>query len=250
MLVEVTGSTTLFVFALVVLALATAARIVFSPRLDAPQTTFALLLALTAFSVVIGVDIYRVEGDIDRMNTVFKFYLQVWVLLALASAYMLWRLWHGRSGSLDSLPKWKKVWLGCLGVLVVCVSVYPVLGTMDRLPVRFDTTIPLTLDGMAYMRDGQEYSDRHGAIDLTADYEAILWIQRNIKGSPVMLEAVTPTYRWGGRGLHLHRPPQHRRMGMAPDAAALELPRDRPETHRGSRPHLQCTVPSGRRWTS
>ena len=96
-LVEITGSTTPFVFALVVLALATAVRIVFSPRLDAPQTVFALLLALTAFCVVIGVDIYRVEGDIDRMNTVFKFYLQVWVLLALASAYMLWRLWHGRS---------------------------------------------------------------------------------------------------------------------------------------------------------
>ena len=197
--VEITGSTSPFVFALVVLALATAVRIVFSPRLDAPQTVFALLLALTAFCVVIGVDIYRVEGDIDRMNTVFKFYLQVWVLLALASAYMLWRLWHGRRGSLDSLPKWKKVWLGCLGVLLVCVSVYPVLGTMDRLPIRFDTTIPLTLDGMAYMRDGQEYSDRRGTIDLTADYEAIRWIQQHVDGSPVMLEGVTPTYRWGGR---------------------------------------------------
>ncbi len=198
-LVEITGSTTPFVFAIVVLALATAVRIVFSSRLDAPQTVFALLLALTAFCVVIGVDVYRVEGDIDRMNTVFKFYLQVWVLLALASAYMLWRLWHGRRGSLDSMPKWKKVWLGCLGVLVVCVSVYPVLGTMDRLLVRFDTTIPLTLDGMAYMRDGREYSDQRGTIDLTADYEAIRWIQQNVEGSPVMLEGVTPTYRWGGR---------------------------------------------------
>ena len=198
-LVEITGSTAPFVFALVVLALAMAVRIVFSSRMDAPQTVFALLLALTAFCVVIGVDVYRVEGDIDRMNTVFKFYLQVWVLLALASAYMLWRLWYGRSGSPDSLPKWKKVWLGGLGVLVVCVSVYPVLGTMDRLPVRFDTTIPLTLDGMAYMRDGQEYSDRRGTVDLTADYEAIRWIQQNVEGSPVMLEGVTPTYRWGGR---------------------------------------------------
>ena len=151
-LVEITGSTTPFVFALVVLALATAVRIVFSTRPDAPQTVFALLLALTAFCIVIGVDIYRIEGDIERMNTVFKFYLQVWVLLALASAYMLWRFWHGRSGSLDSLPKGKKVWLGCLAVLLVCVSVYPVLGTHDRLGVRFDTTIPLTLDGMAFMQ--------------------------------------------------------------------------------------------------
>ena len=198
-LVEIMGSTTPLAFALLVLALATAARVVFSTRPDAPETAFALLLSLTAFCVVIGVEVYRVEGDIDRMNTVFKFYLQVWALLALASAYMLWRLWHGRSASLDALPRGKKIWLGVLGVLVVCVSVYPVLGTLDRLPVRFDTTIPLTLDGMAYMRDGQEYSDRGGTIDLTADYEAIRWIQQNVEGSPVMLEAVTPTYRWGGR---------------------------------------------------
>ena len=198
-LVEITGSTTPFVFALVVLALATAVRTMFSMRQDAPQTVYSLLLALTAFCVVIGVDIYRVEGDIDRMNTVFKFYLQIWVLLALASAYMLWRLWHRRSGSLDSLPNWKKIWLGCLGVLLVCVSVYPVLGTHDRLGVRFDTAIPLTLDGMAYMRDGQLHSDQRGTIDLTADYEAIRWIQQNVEGSPVILEAVTPTYRWGGR---------------------------------------------------
>ena len=198
-LVEITGSTTPFVFALLVLALATAVRIVFSSRPDAPQTVFALLLALTAFCIVIGVDIYRIEGDIERMNTVFKFYLQVWVLLALASAYMLWRFWHGRSAALEALPKWKKVWLGCLGVLLVCVSVYPVLGTHHRLGVRFATTVPLTLDGMAFMRDGQEYADRRGPIDLTADYEAIRWIQQNVEGSPVMLEGVTPTYRWGGR---------------------------------------------------
>ena len=81
----------------------------------------------------------------------------------------------------------------------MCVSVYPVLGTHDRLGVRFATTVPLTLDGMAFMRDGQEYADRRGPIDLTADYEAIRWIQQNVEGSPVMLEGVTPTYRWGGR---------------------------------------------------
>ena len=173
-------------------------RVLLAPGCS-PDGVRAVLLALTAFCIVIGVDIYRIEGDIERMNTVFKFYLQVWVLLALASAYMLWRFWHGRSGSLDSLPKGKKIWLGCLAVLLVCVSVYPVLGTHDRLGVRFATTVPLTLDGMAFMRDGQEYADRRGPIDLTADYEAIRWIQQNVEGSPVMLEGVTPTYRWGGR---------------------------------------------------
>ncbi len=197
--VEITGSTIPFVFGLLVLTLAAGARAVLSSRSDAPQTAFVLLMALTAFFIVIGVDIVRVEGDIDRMNTVFKFYLQVWVLMALASAYILWRLWHGWGDSLDNLPKGKKLWLGCLAVLVVSVSVYPVLGTQDRLSRRFDTTLPLTLDGMAYMRDGQRHSDQRGTIDLSADYEAIRWIQQNVEGSPVMLEAVTPTYRWGGR---------------------------------------------------
>ena len=197
--VEIIGSTIPFVFGLLVLTLAAGARAVLSSRADAPQTAFVLLMALTAFFVVIGVDIVRVEGDIDRMNTVFKFYLQVWVLMALASAYVLWRLWHGWGDSLDNLPKGKKLWLGCLAVLVVCVSVYPVLGTHDRLSRRFDTTLPLTLDGMAYMQDGQRHSDQRGTIDLTEDYEAIRWIQQNVEGSPVMLEAVTPTYRWGGR---------------------------------------------------
>ena len=197
--VEITGSTIPFVFALLVLTLAAGARAVLSSRVDAPQNAFVLLMALTAFFVVIGVDIVRVEGDIDRMNTVFKFYLQVWVLFALASAYVLWRLWHGRSASLDTLPRGKKVWLGCLAVLVACVSIYPVLGTQDRLSRRFDTTLPLTLDGMAYMQDGQRHSDQRGTIELTADYDAIRWIQQNVEGSPVMLEAVTPTYRWGGR---------------------------------------------------
>ena len=99
-------------------------RIVFSSRPDAPQTVFALLLALTAFCIVIGVDIYRIEGDIERMNTVFKFYLQVWVLLALASAYMLWLLWHGRSGSLDSLPKGQEDMARLFGrSLSVCVRI-------------------------------------------------------------------------------------------------------------------------------
>lgn len=198
-LVEAMGSTMPFVFVLLVLGIVTTLRVTFSTRPDAPQTAFALLLALTAFVVVIGVDIYRVEGDIDRMNTVFKFYLQVWILLALAAAYMLWRLGYGRRLDIRALPRGGRIWLGGLALLVVCSAVYPVLGTRERLRTRFDTTIPLTLDGMAYMRDGREYLDRHGPIDLSADYEAIRWIQQNVEGSPVMLEAVTPSYRWGGR---------------------------------------------------
>jgi len=198
-LVEVTGSTVPFAFALVLLGAVVGLRHLFSSRPDAPQLAFVVLLALTALSIVIGLDVYRVEGDIDRMNTIFKFYLQIWVMLALASAYMLWRLGHGRSVPIRKLPRGKKVWLSGLAILVLCVSIYPFLGTQVRLRNRFDTTVTLTLDGAAYMQTEQEYFDPNGVIDLTADYEAIRWIQNNVEGSPLILEGLTPNYRWGGR---------------------------------------------------
>ncbi|MER3439221.1 MAG: hypothetical protein C4346_17440, partial [Chloroflexota bacterium] len=79
---------------------------------------------------------------------------------------------------------------------------YPIKATPARLADRF-TPLPRTLDGMAYMpwatyndvpdgRPGQTYS-------LAPDYEAIRWLQDNVKGSPVILEGITPLYRWGSR---------------------------------------------------
>ena len=193
----VTGSTIPFAALLLVLAAASGLKHMTSGGPDSRQVTFATLLVCAALGVVIGLDIFRVEGDIDRMNSVFKLYLQVWVLLALASAYLGWRVL--RSGVLArAMPgPWSAAWGWALVVLVFAAAVYPVLGTQARLKTRFDV-LPLTLDGTAYMR-ATVYNDANGPIDLSADYDAIRWLQDNVDGSPVILEGLTPNYRWGGR---------------------------------------------------
>ena len=43
------------------------------------------------------------------------------------------------------------------------------------------------------------YRDLKGRIDMERDFEGIRWLRENVQGSPVVLEANTPTYRWGGR---------------------------------------------------
>ncbi len=194
-----TGSTIPFVTALLVVVLAVALRWALSSRPDGPILTFVAGMIMVSLALVIGLDIYRVENDIARMNSVFKFYLQVWVLLALASAYLLWRLGHGIRIPLWKLGLDKKVWLGALAALMVSASIYPIMGAQDRLRDRFNgQVIPMTLDGTAYAQ-GAVYHDRNGDIDLAADFEGIAWLRENVEGSPVVLEGNTPTYRWGGR---------------------------------------------------
>ena len=196
----VVGSTVPFVLALVMMLAIVGVGILLRDRPDAAQLGFALMLVLVSLCLVIGLDFLRVEGDIDRLNSIFKFYLQVWVMLGIASAYLLWRLFRARRSFLRHIASVRQVWLVVLVVLVLSAAIYPVLGTRDRLRDRFAGYVtPLTLNGVAFM-EGTGYREHSGeVIDLATDYEGIRWLQMNVEGSPIVLEAVTPSYRWGGR---------------------------------------------------
>jgi uncharacterized membrane protein len=63
--------------------------------------------------------------------------------------------------------------------------------------MRFTPLAP-TLDGMAYMEHAT-YRDKDRDLSLNADYQAIRWLQDNIVGTPVILEAQTGLYKWGSR---------------------------------------------------
>ena len=163
---------------------------------DRPFATVPLLLLGMALIIAIGVDFIRVEGDIGRMNTFFKYYLEVWVLLSVASAYMVWHL--GNRGFLRWRWNWAKAaWVGVLVLLIGSSLIYTALGTRTRISDRFNDA-PATLDGTAYM-DRAVHWERDQPFELKWDGEAIRWLQDNVAGSPVILEAHNEQYRWGPR---------------------------------------------------
>ena len=85
------------------------------------------------------------------------------------------------------------------GTLIVASLVYPALGTPTRVRDRFDRSPPVgTLDGMAYMTAGTLVWPENNPIKLEYDYEAIRWLQDNVKGTPVLAEAKIGYYREGG----------------------------------------------------
>jgi YYY domain-containing protein len=158
----------------------------------------SLCLAIIGLALTAAVEFVVVKDvDVGRMNTVFKFYLQAWVLLAVAAAAVLPRLVQYVA---QFSANWRGLWRGVFVVLCGATLLYPVLATPARVADRFDRTVGPTLDGMAFL-DRAIYSEHDRELDLTYDAQAIRWVQSSVSGTPVFAEANTaPTlYGWGNR---------------------------------------------------
>ncbi|MBA2450741.1 MAG: glycosyltransferase family 39 protein [Chloroflexi bacterium] len=164
------------------------------------ESLLLLAMAGLATSIVLVPEVFALKGDVGRMNTVFKFYLQAWVLLSFVAAVsvvlvtrQLRRLvQHGQLST-----AWTTGWGIGLTILLLGAAIYPLRATPVKLGHRFNSLEP-TLDGMAYMtRAGYEDKDRD--LRLPEDYAAIHWMLRNVEGSPVILEGNAGLYRWGSR---------------------------------------------------
>jgi YYY domain-containing protein len=153
---------------------------------------FALFLAGTALLISIMVEIIVVRGDIGRMNTVFKFYLQGWALFSVsAAAALVWLL----PEMAKWLPSWRNFFQAGLAVLFAGAALYTISATSDKIGDRMAPGVPLTLDSITYMQYAQ-YADFNVVMNLDQDYEAIRWMQDHVPGSPVIVEANCPEYHW------------------------------------------------------
>ncbi len=142
---------------------------------------FPLLLALFGLLLALAPEfIYLQDVFMTRMNTIFKFYFQAWVLWSLAGAWQLCR-WMGPAQRLYRRARWSQAGVAVSALLIVVGLVYTVLAVPARGK---EQGLPWTLDGAAWMLDSQP-----------EDSQAIAWLNTTIEGAPVIVEAPGDKHR-------------------------------------------------------
>jgi YYY domain-containing protein len=154
-----------------------------------------IVFVLVGSALTVAVEFFVVRNiDIGRTNTVFKLYLQVWLLWGLAAAASAVVVY-------ERLPalrrRTRESWRAVFVVLVAAAATYPVLAAHAKINDRFDTSAGRSLDGMDFMRTAV-LTDKGASMPLDYDRSAIVWMLEHVNGSPVVAEANTaPTlYGW------------------------------------------------------
>jgi YYY domain-containing protein len=118
-----------------------------------------------------------------RANTMFKIAYQVFIILSLASGYIIIRVLSETRALVKKNLKMKVLfpfYLIFAFILFCLISIYPVFAINSYYN---NLSKYYGLNGINYLK--QLYP---------SDYEAILWINKNIKGQPTMLEAQGDSY--------------------------------------------------------
>ncbi len=144
------------------------------------STSFTLLLVFTGLLLTLGPEfVYLRDVFATRMNTVFKFYYQVWALFSVAAAFGVYYLAQRLAGL------GRAVWFAGLASLLLAGLIYPALAIPSRVGEFAGTP---TLDGLAWISRFNP-----------GDYGAIQWLDRNAPRGSVILEAPGDEYSYGNR---------------------------------------------------
>lgn len=152
----------------------------------------AFCIALILMGVVIALlcELVNIGG---RYISLFKFYLQLWVFWALASGYAIFYL-RKRIKPIFDFSRWKTnlndiIFSSLLIFLLISSSIYVVVAGYSEI-VRSNQGkeyLP-TLNGLAYLIPIHY-----------PDLKASEWINKNIRGTPVILEIPGRSYTYSSR---------------------------------------------------
>lgn len=143
--------------------------------------TFSLLLFFFASLLILAPEfIYAkdIYPEHYRANTMFKLGYQAFIMLSLVSGFVIVFL----------IKSWKKlILIPLFSVLLGLILIYPYFSIKsyfgDITPNRYQG-----LNGISYLE-----------FRYPSDYKAIMWLQENIKGQPVIAEAQGDSYTDFGR---------------------------------------------------
>jgi YYY domain-containing protein len=173
---------------------------------QAREMRYVLALAGLAVGLTLGVELVVLDGDIGRQNTVFKFYIQAWLMFsAVGGTAVAWLIQS--SGRWSILNRW--TWYPAGALLLIAAGIYPLAAARGRALDRMAADVPLTLDGMTYMQYASQYEGDPELLQanpslapfpLDDDYHMIRWLQENVEGTPTIIEGMSASeYRWQSR---------------------------------------------------
>ncbi len=144
---------------------------------------YVLILILGAVLIIYGTELFYVRDVLfgNRMNTIFRFHYQLWVLLSLAATYGIFYVSSRGVGPAGNWRYSRFVWWGVTGLVTLGALYYPAAASFNYLNFNAERT----LDGLDFLS--------------APERDAMTWVRTHVPENAVIAEAFGGDYTDAGR---------------------------------------------------
>ena len=145
-------------------------------KVEQKENQFVIILVFTAFFAALGCELFHiidtysrdgVHAPLERMNTVFKFYYQMWIMYSIAAAYSFFWIKHFYLRHKHAAIRWS--WYTVFILLIAAGMFYPFAASSVKTG---GFSRPMELDGSAFLKD-RMYEGRMPAIGITRQFSGL-----------------------------------------------------------------------------